>query len=71
MGISRDVLRKEAKKAYKDQTKNVPKRQRISFSQFFKQYKEFKFGKIDDVNIDNEEEDFDFESIINIDEDSE
>ena len=29
MGIARDSLRKEAKKAYKEQIKNVPKKQRI------------------------------------------
>ena len=72
MGISRDSLRKEAKKVYKEKVKGVPKKQRIPFSQFFKQFKALKSGKIDDIDVHgNAEEDFDFEDMINTDEDEE
>ena len=72
MGISRVSLRKEAKKIYKEKVKGVPKKQRIPFPEFFKQFKALKSGKIDDINVqDNTTEDFDFEDMINIDEDIE
>ena len=34
MSLERDALRKEAKAVYKEQTKGIPKNQRIPFSQF-------------------------------------
>lgn len=67
--VNRDALRRKAKKAYKEATKDIPKRRRIPFSQYFK---EFKNSKTQDQIIssipDNEAEDFDFEDFINVNE---
>ena len=69
MSINRAALRKEAKRLYKEQVKNIPKKQRLSFSKFFKQYKNVKAGKVeDDLSLEVEESDFDFENMININE---
>lgn len=68
MTLSREVLRRKAKKAYKENTKNIPKRKRIPFSQFFKQYKNIKNDN-QSPNVEMPEpgsEDFDFENLINI-----
>lgn len=67
MGVSRESLRREAKKIYKEQVKGVPKKQRISFSQFFKRFKDSKSDKVDDIDVHKEVEDFDFEDMINVD----
>ena len=68
MAINREALRKAAKKIYKEQVKGVPKKQRITFAQFFKQYKAQKSGKVDEINVINDdEEDFDFDGMINLD----
>lgn len=66
MGLSRVVLRAEAKKLYKEQTKGVPRKQRVPFATFFKNYKELKSGKIKEADLPATEEDFDFESMINV-----
>jgi hypothetical protein len=69
--MNRASLRAEAKKLYKEQTKGIPKKQRLPFAQFFKQYRAIKLGKVDDVtqaDIDAEETDFDFDNIINVNE---
>lgn len=75
MTINRAAFRKEAKKLYKEKNKGVPKKQRLPFSDFFKQYKDMKSGKIDESQLSgsedselNSEEDFDFENIINVNE---
>lgn len=64
---SRTMLRQKAKKIYKEQTKNVAKKQRIPFAEFFKQYK--KNTANTDINIDTNSEqvpeDFDFDSLVN------
>lgn len=67
---ARTLLRQEAKKVYKEQTKNVPKRQRIPFSEFFKQFKKLKGspGTSFDNGEDSVVEDFDFENLVNINE---
>lgn len=67
---SRSILRAEAKKLYKEQIKGVPKKQRITFAVFFKNYKAVKSDKINDVqqfDIDAKE-DFNFDNIINVNE---
>ena len=68
MALSREVLRQQAKKAYKEQTKSAPKRNRIPFSEFFKKYRK---NKKDGQSIDIQKpdtEDFDFEDLINVNE---
>lgn len=45
MGLSRDLLRAEAKRLYKEQVKGVPKRSRLPFAEFYKQFKRMKAGK--------------------------
>lgn len=65
--LNREALRREAKKAYKEACKNVPKRQRMPFARFFKDYKNTKSA--DHVSASPvEEEDFDFENFINVNE---
>lgn len=64
----RSVLRVEAKKLYKEQTKGIPKRQRISFADFFKQYKGLKTKNDDSNEINTMNEDFDFTDLINVNE---
>ena len=71
--IGREALRNEAKKIYKENTKNIPKRNRIPFSQFFKEFKKMKRAQHApaDVNLPQEiesPEDFNFEDLININE---
>jgi hypothetical protein len=71
MGLSRNALRNEAKKLYKEQIKGVPKKQRVPFSVFFKKYKKLKnedSGEKPEVVQNIEEEDFDIENIINVNE---
>lgn len=66
--MNRDMLRAEAKRIYKEQTKNIPRRNRIPFSQFFKQFKKLKSKhKVDESAPPTvEEEDFNFEDLINM-----
>jgi len=70
MSMGREALRRTAKKIYKEQTKNIPKKQRIPFAQFFKKYKDAQKGnKAPDVDTpDSENEDFNFEDLVNINE---
>jgi len=63
---SRNLLRKEAKRIYKEQTKGVPKYKRIPFSEFFKQFKKSKSNSAINEQIKEVEEDFDFENFVNI-----
>lgn len=67
MTINRTALRTEAKKLYKKQMKEIPKKQRPSFVEFFKKYKNTKYEKsnVDDIE---QEIDFDFDNIINVNE---
>lgn len=63
--MKRDLLRNEAKKLYKEQTKGIPKKQRLPFAEFFKQYKILKVREGAEVNAENQEEDFDFGELVN------
>lgn len=70
---NRSKLRAEAKKIYKEQVKarGIPKRQRIPFSQFFKQYLELqkKQKQVQEPEAPVEtNEDFDFENMVNMNE---
>lgn len=68
MALSREALRREAKKAYKENAKSVPKRNRMPFSQFFKQFKKMRnTGQTPEIEIpDTYPEDFDFENFVNV-----
>ena len=70
MSMGREALRRAAKKIYKEQTKKIPKKQRMPFAQFFKQYKDMQNQKqAPDVDTpDSENEDFNFEDLVNINE---
>lgn len=61
----RDILRKEAKKIYKQQIKDVPKHQRMPFAQFFKNYMKSLKQK-PAIESEGNEEDFDFDDLINM-----
>ena len=64
--MKRDLLRNEAKKLYKEQIKGIPKRQRLPFAQFFKQYKMLKAKESAGINTsDQPEDDFDFGELVN------
>ena len=67
MGFSRDILRKKAKKAYKEQFGKLPKKDRVTFAYFFKQFKAIKNNDLGDNEV-TVEEDFDFDSMINTEE---
>jgi hypothetical protein len=67
MSLSRDLLRAEAKKLYKEQAKSVPKKQRMTFAQFFENYKKTKTHKPIEVSP-APLEDFDLEQVVNINE---
>lgn len=60
-------LRNAAKKLYKEQIKNVPKKQRVPFADFFKQYKKVIRNKshIPDKTEQEIVEDFDFDDLVN------
>lgn len=62
---SRSMMRAEAKKIYKKQVKSVPKRQRMPFSDFWKQYKKMSATKDELDTGTTKEEDFNFEDMIN------
>lgn len=66
MSFSKSVLRNMAKRAYKEQTKSVPKKKRISFQQFYKQY--VKLHSTVSTPSDNVvvEEDFDVNTLVNV-----
>ena len=66
MSLTRDALRREAKKLYKEQAKKIQRKNRMPFSRFFKRYVESKKIKGDMEPKDPETEDFDFEDLINI-----
>lgn len=67
--MNRGMLRRQAKKIYKENVKNVPKSKRISFAEFFKKYRNMKNNPNQTPNIEAPEpdvEDFDFEDLVNI-----
>lgn len=65
---NRSMIRAEAKKLYKEQTKGVPKRQRIPFSEFYKNYIKLKSGKAStELPTDLlEDDDFNFDDMVNV-----
>ena len=58
---ARNSLRARAKKAYREQIKGVPKRHRMPFAKFFKQYKGTHLNAPSDIK-----DDFNFEDMINM-----
>jgi len=68
MSINREALRRKAKKAYKENVKNIPRGKRIPFAQFFKQYRStLGANNIAETEVsENHSEDFDFEDLVNI-----
>jgi len=68
MSFGRDLLRAEAKKIYKEQAKSVPKKSRMPFAQFYKDYKKMKLNKQQqDTTAVPVVEDFNLEDVINVD----
>jgi len=75
--LAKQILKNEIKKIYKENTKNIPKRNRIPFSEFFKQYRKLKAGQHGPVNDEMREhealpsipEDFDFNEMVNVNKD--
>ncbi len=64
MGLGRDILRSEAKKAYKQQTKGVLKKNRMPFTKFYQEYKKIKLAQ---RNIEpTVGEDFDVAEVANV-----
>ena len=66
MSLEREILRAKAKKAYKEQAKGVPKKSRMTFAQFFKDYKKTKPSQ-EETPAEAIQEDFDLEKVINVD----
>jgi len=66
MSLSRTILRSQAKKIYKEQAKSVPKRNRIPFSKFYKQFVNMRTSRPVDDEAVAPGEDFDFGNIINV-----
>lgn len=59
--MRRNILRQKAKKAYREAAKGVPKYQRMPFAKFYKEW--VKSQVVPDIK---EEEDFDLEDLINV-----
>lgn len=57
----KDLLREEAKRIYKKESKKVPKKQRMPFSEFWKKFKAMKKNAIP---VKEEEEDFNLDEFI-------
>jgi hypothetical protein len=64
MSITRNVLRNKAKKIYKEKIKNIPRKNRASFSQFFKEFQKTNQTVNPVIEADNDE-DFNFDDLIN------
>jgi len=62
--MDRDSLRAAAKKVYKEKTKGIPKKQRVPFAQFFKQFKKSK--QLEKKVKPKIEEDFNFNDMVDI-----
>lgn len=75
--LEKEILKREAKKIYKENTKKIPKRNRIPFSEFFKQYRKLKAGQHEHVHDEKcghevapaAPEDFDFNEMVNVNKD--
>jgi len=66
----RDKLRAAAKKLYKEQSKKVPRKQRMPFAQFFKNYTDA-MNRPNPTDENETEEDFNFDDLVNMNELSE
>ena len=68
--LGKNILKQEAKKIYKTNIKNVPKRNRMPFGQFFKKYCEMKKAEVthnhEEHDHEHESEDFNFDEMVNI-----
>lgn len=69
--LSRNVLKTQARKIYKRKVKDIPKKDRLPFGSFFKQFLEIVSSQ-KTSNLKNEEievvEDFNFEDLVNVNE---
>lgn len=63
MSIERSVLRNKAKKIYKDRIKTIPRKNRMPFPQFFKEFQ--KANQTANPIVETDEEDFNFDDLIN------
>ena len=65
---SREALRREAQRIYKENVKKIPKRNRIPFAEFFKQFKKMKTQQhaAPVAAPTPETEDFDFNEMVNL-----
>jgi len=71
MSAGRDMLREEAKKVYKENAKKYPKRQRLPFAKFYKQYKAAAKAKQNQQDMVPEQpqrpaQDFDFNDMVSL-----
>lgn len=68
MSLGREALRRRAKKIYKENVKNIPKRKRVPFSEFFKQFRSSpNLNDTPELELpEAESEDFDFENLVNV-----
>jgi hypothetical protein len=70
MSLSRDILRSQAKKIYKEQAKSVPKKQRLPFSKFYKQFVKMQRNPVEQEEVATAPtpatEDFDFQDMVNV-----
>lgn len=67
--LGKQILKNEAKKIYKENTKNIPKKKRLPFSEFFKQYRKMKSQEAEQKQVVQPEagaEDFNFDDMVNI-----
>jgi hypothetical protein len=71
--LTKQVLKNEARKVYEVNARKVPKRNRIPFSQFFKQYLKMKKQEQNPVPVEEQQqrlpdalEDFNFNEMVNV-----
>jgi hypothetical protein len=64
--LNKKLLREEAKKIYKKESKTVPKTQRIPFSMFFKKFLELKKQQVAPPVVNEPTEDFDFDDMVEV-----
>ena len=69
MSVGRNMMRDEIKRIYKERCKGVPRRQRMPFSEFYKQYKAAIASQTveepHDHEHDHEDKDFNFDDMVN------
>jgi hypothetical protein len=62
---AKSILRAEAKKLYKENTKKIPKRNRIPFAQFFKKFVEMKRSVQKPAEVEAQD-DFNFDDMVKL-----